>query len=111
MKIKVDYQEGTYQADLTKPIDISIPYGQVRCFYAPPVVMQPFTDGNFIGSVKKGAPVNFYNVQLNPHGNGTHTECLGHITRKQESVNQQLKSYHHMAQPVSYTHLTLPTKA
>ena len=103
MKVTIDYNDSKYQADLSKPLDISIPYGQVRCFYAPKVVMQPFTDGSFIGSVKKGAPVNFYDVQLNPHGNGTHTECLGHITRKQESVNQQLKTFHHVAQLVTVT--------
>ena len=101
MKITVTHETIEYLADLATPLDISIPMGQVRCFYAPPVKMIPYTNGDFIGSVKKGAPVNFFNVELNPHGNGTHTECLGHITYKQESVNKAIKQYHFFAQLVS----------
>ncbi len=101
MKVIIDYLQGRYSSDLSEPLDISIPFGQARCFYAPPVMMQPYQSGDFIGSVKKGAPVNFYDVSLNPHGNGTHTECLGHITKKQESINQILKNYHFIAQLIS----------
>ncbi len=101
MEIILSHNKTAYTADLTRPLDISILLGQVKCFYAPDVKMTPYRSGDFIGSVKKGAPVNFYNVELNPHGNGTHTECLGHITRKQESVSKQLKQYHHLAQLVT----------
>jgi len=94
MKIQLEIHKHTYSADLSQPIDISIPLGQVKCFHAPDVIMTPYISGDFIGSVNAGAPVNFYNVQLNPHGNGTHTECLGHITKKQESINQTLKKFH-----------------
>jgi len=94
MIITLKHEDQTYSCDLSRPLDISIPLGQVRCFHAPPVAMTPYQSGDFIGSVKKGAPVNFYNVQLNPHGNGTHTESLGHITRKQESINKQFQQYH-----------------
>ena len=95
MKIQLEIHDTAYTADLSKPIDISITMGQVKCFYAPDVVMTPYKSGDFIGSVNKGAPVNFYNVQLNPHGNGTHTECLGHITKNQQSVNKVLKEFHY----------------
>ena len=101
MKITLVHNTLEYQADLSAPIDLSISLGQVRCFYAPPVKMTPYVSGDFIGSVKKGAPVNFYNVELNPHGNGTHTECLGHVTKKQESVNKAVKQYHYLAQVVT----------
>lgn len=97
MIIDLEINDKKYQADLAQPLDISIPLGQVKCFYAPDVMMEPYTDGDFIGSVNRGAPVNFYNVQLNPHGNGTHTECLGHITKAQESVNKILTNYHFAA--------------
>jgi len=101
MKITVQHKKETYTSNLSKPLDISIPLGHARCFYAPPVVTQPYKSGDFIGSVKKGAPVNFYNVELNPHGNGTHTECLGHITKKQESVNQKLKAFHYFSELIT----------
>jgi len=94
MIIEVNLNDKKYQVNLSEPIDISIPIGQVKCFNAPGVRIEPYKDGDFIGSVNRGAPVNFYDVQLNPHGNGTHTECLGHITPAQESVNQVLKNFH-----------------
>lgn len=94
MIIQTQINNKTYHVDLSKPIDISIPIGDVKCFYAPDIDMQPFESGDFVGAVKKGAPVNFFNVHFNPHGNGTHTECLGHITAEQESVNENLKQYH-----------------
>lgn len=101
MKIQVHIDGYDYTCDLSKPLDISIPAGQVKCFRAPDFVAGPLVAGDFIGSVKEGSPVNFFNVQINPHGNGTHTECLGHITDTQESINEQLTSYHFIAQLVT----------
>lgn len=94
MIIQTKINDKSYQVDLSKPIDISIVVGNVKCFYAPDLSMQPYESGDFIGAVSMGAPVNFFNVQFNPHGNGTHTECLGHITTEQESVNDTLKEFH-----------------
>ena len=42
--------------------------------------MQPVRGDGFVGAVEEGGSVNFRNVAFNPHGHGTHTECLGHIT-------------------------------
>lgn len=94
MIIQTQIKDKHYQADLSKPIDISIPVGDVKCFYAPDVLMKAYESGDFVGAVREGAPVNFFNVHFNPHGNGTHTECLGHITSKQESINETLKEFH-----------------
>ena len=101
MKIQLKHNGKTLLADLSQPIDISIPVGDVRCFYSTEFKATPYVSGEFIGSVNKGAPVNFYDVQMNPHGNGTHTECLGHITKKQEFVTDQLKNFHFLASLVS----------
>ena len=101
MIIQLNYNNHSYHCDLTQPLDIAIPMGQVKCFYATDFKASPYTAGAFIGAVKSGAPVNFFDVQLSPHGNGTHTECLGHITTKQESINDQLKQFHFIAQLIS----------
>jgi len=91
----------TYTADLDHPLDISIPLKEgantVNCFYAPLLEMSPVRAGNFVGSVALGGPVNFYNVRLNPHGNGTHTECVGHIASEHFSINQCLTKFHFIA--------------
>jgi len=87
---------------LNHPINISIPmhkgFGQVNAFHAPPFRVTPVKEGDFIGAVKLGGPVNFMNVQVNPHGNGTHTECVGHISQEDYYVNDCLKSYFHLAE-------------
>lgn len=97
MNITLSHRDITYTCDLSSPIDCSIPVGQVKCFHSTDFKATPYQAGDFIGSVKQGAPVNFYDVVMNPHGNGTHTECLGHITEAQESVNSALKQFHFMA--------------
>jgi len=101
MKIQLTHNDHSYNCNLAQPIDISIPLGQVKCFFATDFKTSPYIAGDFIGSVKAGATVNFFDVQLNPHGNGTHTECLGHITKKQESLNDLLNQYHFIAQLIS----------
>lgn len=78
-------------------IDISIPYGnqskEVKAWYVDPPIFEPVRANGFIGSVEEGGSVNFRNITFNPHGNGTHTECLGHITKEVHSINQNLKEY------------------
>ncbi|MEM0993926.1 MAG: cyclase family protein [Bacteroidota bacterium] len=101
MLIQLTHAGKNYQCDLAQPIDIAIPAGQVKCFYATDFEARPYVSGDFVGSVVAGAPVNFFDLQINPHGNGTHTECLGHITKQQELVNDHLQQFHFVAQVVS----------
>lgn len=94
-----------WRVDLGQPLDISLPLqadGQgVNCFYAPLLEVSPVVAGSFIGSTRAGGVVNFVNVRINPHGNGTHTECLGHITKEIYTINQQLRNFHHLARLLS----------
>jgi kynurenine formamidase len=97
MKTEVLLNGKSYQADLTQPIDCSIPIipNEVgpNCFYAPMPEASPLRAGDFVGSLEAGAPVNFYNLKINPHGNGTHTECLGHVHPGAHYVNQYLRDF------------------
>ena len=106
----IQFNDQTYQADLNYPFDISIPLEdkaeQVNCFYAPLFETSPVKAGSFIGSTAQGGPVNFLNLRLNPHGNGTHTECVGHIARREDfgtdkeivfTINQCLTKFHFFA--------------
>ena len=83
--------------DCNFPLDISIPLrdglGNVNAFYAPPLLIEPVRSGDFVGDVLLGGAVNFKNVRLNPHGNGTHTECVGHISRDSYTLNQCLRRF------------------
>jgi len=93
----------TYTADLTNPTDISIAVGDARCYYAPNINAVPVEIGDFIGSVKMGSPVNYYQMTACPHGQGTHTECIGHITEQNQSINQVNKEFHFIGMLVTAT--------
>jgi len=100
------YRNGkSYFADLSQPLNIGMPLTEglpgPNCFYAPPMSTVPVVFGDFIGSTAKGGSVNFLNVTFNPHGNGTHTECVGHIAKARFTVNQCLKEFHFFAKLVS----------
>lgn len=94
-----------FEVDLSKPIDISIPLTNTDdnpiAWYLEKPVIEAVVFGKWIGSVEKGASTNFNNIFFNPHGHGTHTECLGHITRAFYSINQSLKQFFFLAELVT----------
>jgi arylformamidase len=57
--------------------------------------------GDWIGDVKQGGSVNFKNIFFNPHGNGTHTECVGHISKEDYSINKLLTKFFFIAQVIT----------
>ncbi|MBX9886321.1 MAG: cyclase family protein [Flavobacteriaceae bacterium] len=95
-----------FKVDLSKPIDISIPITNTDenpiAWYIEKPVIEPVKFGEWVGKVSSGmSSTNFNNIFFNPHGHGTHTECLGHITRELYSINQALKQFFFMAELIS----------
>ena len=94
-----------FQIDLSKPIDISIPLSNTDknpiAWYIEKPEIEPVKFGDWIGKVSEGSSTNFNNIFFNPHGHGTHTECLGHITREFYSINQCLKQFFFTAELIS----------
>lgn len=86
-----------FRADLSKPIDISIPLTAgpetVNAFYAPRMKIVPIVAGDFVGDTLEGGLVNTKIISVNPHGNGTHTECVGHISTEIYHLNDCLKQF------------------
>lgn len=105
MHISFSYAGRHYQADLSQGHDLSILLraapDQVNCFWASPVTYTPVVAGDFVGSTAAGGPVNFFDVQINPHGNGTHTECVGHIARERYVIGDCLREHHFFARLLS----------
>lgn len=97
MIAEINLKEKSYKIDLSKPLDISIPLrssnDNVTAWYVDPPEITPVKKGNWIGEVAQGGSVNFRNIFFNPHGHGTHTECVGHITKEFVSLNQHLKQF------------------
>ena len=96
-----------HQIDLSKPIDISIPLTNTEdnpiAWYIEKPVIEPVKFGNWVGKVSEGSSTNFNNIFFNPHGHGTHTECLGYITKAFFSINQCLKRFFFTAELISVT--------
>jgi arylformamidase len=94
-----------YQIDLSKPLDISIPIrtskNNVNAWYLDEPKIEPVKVDDWVASVKEGASVNFNNIYFNPHAHGTHTECVGHITKAFHSVNKHLKQFFFLAEVIT----------
>lgn len=104
MKARISFKNKIFKVDFTQPHDISIALKSedtVSAWGCPPTKIEPVVAGKFRGEVKQGGSVNFKNVTFNPHGNGTHTECVGHITREAQSVNRALDRYFFFALLIS----------
>ncbi|MBL7884830.1 MAG: cyclase family protein [Bacteroidia bacterium] len=105
MVTKITHKGGSFIADLSKPIDISIPLRtgeeNVNAWYVQPMIIEPVKSGDWVGDVKQGGSVNFRNIFFNPHGNGTHTECVGHISKEDYSINQCLKKFFFIAELIT----------
>ena len=106
MKTTITHNNSIFQIDLSKPIDISIPLTNDDqnpiAWYQNTPEIEPVKMGDWIGKVSEGkSSTNFNNIFFNPHAHGTHTECLGHITRDFYSINQCLKQFFFTAELIS----------
>lgn len=105
MTAEVLYNSQRYAVDFTAPIDISLPLyagaAAPNAFFLDELAYKPVRVGSFVGSVREGGSCNCEDITFNPHGNGTHTECIGHITNERVTVNQALQHFVFLAKLVS----------
>ena len=98
MKAEVEIGNKKYNVDFSKGIDIAIPLNfngsQPNTYGVDKASPKPYQDGQFIGDTRKGGPCNFETYSFTPHCNGTHTECIGHITNERidilSSLNEEM---------------------
>jgi kynurenine formamidase len=102
-EIKVNNK--TVKVDLSKPIDISIAIKSSKenlsAWYVQPPLFEPVKMGDWVGDVNQGGSVNFRDIFFNPHGHGTHTECVGHISKEKISINDCLKEFFFFAKLIT----------
>ncbi|MBK6829359.1 MAG: cyclase family protein [Flavobacteriales bacterium] len=105
MLAEITHRGRTFRVDLSRPLDLSLPLREgdegARAWYVGPLTMDPVKSGDKTYAVKEGAPVNFRNVHFNPHGHGTHTESVGHISPEIHPVGNLLKRFFFTAQVIS----------
>ena len=95
MKGKFEIGSRQYSVDFSEKYDISIPLFfnelQPNTYGVDIASSKAYEDTKFIGDTRKGGPCNFETYTLTPHCNGTHTECIGHITNERISILSSLK--------------------
>jgi kynurenine formamidase len=79
-----------WRVDLAAPCDLAITLEfdgpQPAFFVESPASSAPLTIGGFTGSIATGASCNCAVHTLAPHCHGTHTECVGHVTRSPVTI-------------------------
>ena len=84
-----------YKIDIDNQIDISIPLNfngpQPNAYGVESATSKPVEAGDLVGDTRLGGSVNFEQYTFIPHCNGTHTECVGHITNERISVRDCLQ--------------------
>ncbi len=107
MIASIQHLDTMYTVDMSSPIDISIPLraaaDNVNAWYIDAPTIEAVRDGNWVGKVTEGASTNFNTITFNPHGHGTHTECVGHITPETYSINKALQRFFFIAEVISIT--------
>ena len=94
-----------WTANLDVYWDLSVSTGpqgdNPSAFYIDAAKFEPIRVGGFVGSVAEGGSANCEILTLCAHGNGTHTECVGHITMEKVALGDVLKQFWFDAQVVS----------
>ena len=95
MIVSVQIKNRVYKIDAKNPLDIAIPLdfngAQPNAFDVGKAVSKACEAGSLVGDTRRGGSCNFEEYKFIPHCNGTHTECVGHITDERISVYQSLK--------------------
>ncbi|MCS6904760.1 MAG: cyclase family protein [Bacteroidia bacterium] len=89
--LRILHQGKILVPQLNNPISLAIPLNfdgqQPNHFDAPYAMSHAYQTNNFIGDVQKGGSCNVKTIIFTPHCNGTHTECVGHITYEKVSIH------------------------
>ncbi len=105
MKVQILLEKGRYQADLQHPISLALGFGpnaeNPNAFHINPAQFEPIRVGDFVGAVSEGGSANCEVVTYCAHGNGTHTECVGHLSKERIHVVEVCSQPNLIAQLVS----------
>ncbi len=77
--LQFDQQEG--RGDAPQPNHFAAPRARARALRG----------GGFTGDTRMGGSCNALTLELTPHCNGTHTECVGHLTKARHSIDELLR--------------------
>lgn len=94
MKLTLSIGKKTYKID-SQPHDIGISMlfngPQPNTYGVSPAKARPYEGQGFVGDVSQGGSCNFEVYEFVPHCNGTHTECVGHLTEESVHIHEVLQ--------------------
>ena len=97
MIAQIKFGGGDALVDFSMPIDISCILSNKQpnplAFFVDAPKFEPLMVGRFVGSVAAGGACNCEVLTLTPHCQGTHTECIGHITLERHAIHDALKTF------------------
>lgn len=80
-----------FVADLGDSVSLAVSLDfrgpQPNAFFLPRAECEAVRIGGYVGATRLGGSSNCSTITLTPHGNGTHTECVGHIVDEHISVS------------------------
>lgn len=95
MKLSFEISGRRYHVETEDALDISIPLNfngeQPNAYGAPLASAKTFEAGSFIADTRRDGSCNVEEYRIVPHCNGTHTECVGHISLERISILSVLK--------------------
>lgn len=99
--VHIEHDGRRLVADLADPLPIAVPLdfdGPQPAFHdAAPATSKALRGTGFTGDTREGGSCNCEQVTLVPHCNGTHTECVGHLTDDRISISETLRGGMHLA--------------
>ncbi|AWV90292.1 cyclase family protein [Bradymonas sediminis] len=81
------YFEGL-NAEVSNSCASSKAAAQPNAFHLTSAHAAPARAEGFVGDTRLGGSANCADIHLNPHGNGTHTECVGHLVDEAVAVGE-----------------------
>ena len=91
LRMEIETSDGRrFLVALDQSHDLNIPVlfdrTAPRAFGLPPASSEPFASGDFVGDVRRGGSCDCFKLTLHPHGDGTHTEGVGHVVEEPIAV-------------------------
>ena len=84
MRVEIYIAQTRWEVDGGRPLELGVSLDfqgdQPRAFEMPRARSRAVEGDGFVGDRRRGGSVNCETVEITPHGNGTHTEGVGHLT-------------------------------
>jgi arylformamidase len=109
MRLHIEVGGNTYSV-APQGVNIAIPLHfngpQPNTYGVARAQAQAYASGGWVGDTRQGGSCNFETYTFTPHCNGTHTECIGHITDERIRIHDVLRDSFIPATLISVTPVT-----